>query len=198
LERFKRWTGDDTRGLRYHILKFSPPSTWELESTAGLEYDATFYYNEYFGFRSGVCFPFRPFSKDSRLPILELPTGYMDWTSLHKVQDARAQLDTLERTRKAIERYHGVFVANFHNTYLNKDTFPNIYATFNSLLQSAKNEKYWVATAKQCSDWWRLRANEQIDPRWESGDVVCSPSSLDIVIEKEGSDTRMISPSKAA
>jgi peptidoglycan/xylan/chitin deacetylase (PgdA/CDA1 family) len=197
MQRFRSRTGVDTRGLRYHILKFDPPRTWELQSAAGLEYDATFYYNRFFGFRSGICFPYRPFSRDSRLPILELPTGYMDWTSLHRGQSAREQLETLETTRKAVEGYHGILVVNFHNTYLNHETFPNVYASFSALLKSAKQEGYWVATAQECANWWRLRASARIDPRLDSGDVVCSPTSLSTVVEREGSESQLIAPAQS-
>ena len=189
---FRKRTGLDAKGLRYHILKFEAPHTWEIEAAAGIEYDATFYYNRFFGFRGGVCFPYRPFSRDSRLPILELPTGYMDWTSLHKNQSAREQLAALETTRKSVERYHGVLVANFHNTYLNGETFPSVFRTFKSLLEIAKTERYWVATAQECAGWWRLRAGAQISPRLESGEVVISPSSVDVIVERAGGESQVI------
>ena len=195
---FRERIGLDPRGLRYHILKFEPPHTWEIEAAAGLEYDATFYFNRFFGFRAGICFPYRPFSQHSRIPILELPTGYMDWTSLHKAQGAREQLETLEKTRTAVEGYHGVLVANFHNTYLNRETFPSVYRTFKALLETAKREGYWVATARECANWWQLRASVQIDPRLESGEVACSPSRAGVIVEREDGSSQMIAPSQTA
>lgn len=194
LATFRKRIGLQPRGLRYHILKFEPPRTWEIEADAGLEYDATFYWNRFFGFRAGTCFPYHPFSDKSRLPILELPTGYMDWTSLHKLQGAREQLETLEKTRKAVEGYHGVLVANFHNTYLNRDTFPSVLGTFKALLELAKTQGYWVATAQECARWWQLRSNTKINPRLESGEVVCSPSSVSIVVERENGPNQMLAP----
>ena len=100
----KRDRAQEPKGLRYHVLKFQVPLSWEIETATGFEYDATFYYNRFFGFRSGTCFPYRPFSQTSRLPILELPTGYMDWERpCIRKQDTREQLETLEKTRKAVE-----------------------------------------------------------------------------------------------
>jgi hypothetical protein len=192
MELFRKRVGFSPTGLRYHVLKFEVPHTWEIEAAAGIEYDATFYHNRFFGFRAGTCFPYHPFSKESRLSILELPTGYMDWTSLYRNQNAKEQLETLELTRKAVEGYHGVFVANFHNTYLNHETFPSVYGTYKSLLESAKTERYWVATAQECASWWRLRASAQINPRLESGEVLCSPSSVDVVVERDGRERQVI------
>ncbi len=147
LDSFRANTGEDALGLRYHILKFNPPKTWELEAAAGLVYDATFYYNEFFGFRGGTCFPYHPFSNGKRIPILELPTGYMDWTSLHKGLSGNRQEEMFELSRKTVEERHGLFVANFHNTYMNKETFPHLYRIFGSLLDAASKNRYWVGTA---------------------------------------------------
>ncbi|MDA4113025.1 MAG: hypothetical protein OK474_03165 [Thaumarchaeota archaeon] len=193
---FRKRIGLEPKGLRYHILKFEVPHSWEIEAAAGIEYDATFYYNRFFGFRSGTCFPYRPFSQSSRLPILELPTGYMDWTSLHQKQGAREQLETLEKTRKVVEGYHGVLVANFHNTYLNRATFPSVYGTFRALLEAAKTEGYWVPTALECARWWQHRALTQINPRLESGQVLCTPSSIDVTVERENGERQTIAASQ--
>jgi len=193
---FRRRTGLDPKGLRYHILKFEPPHTWEIEAAAGLAYDATFYRNRFFGFRAGTCLPYHPFSQQSRLRILELPTGYMDWTSLHQDQGAREQLETLEKTRGAVEGHHGVLVANFHNTYLNRETFPSVYGTFRALLETAKKQGYWVATAQECASWWELRASTQISPRLESGEVVCAQSPVGVAVERENGSSQMIVPAQ--
>ncbi|MGA2665382.1 MAG: hypothetical protein ABSF83_10600 [Nitrososphaerales archaeon] len=193
LDSFRRNTGEIPQGLRYHILKFEPPRTWELEHAAGLAYDATFFYNRFFGFRAGTCLPYRPFAGGSRLPILELPTSFMDWTALHKELGSKEQLEAFERTRATVEDHHGVLVANFHNTYMNEATFPAMYRIFASLLKTAKERGYWVATGSECARWWSERAAARVDPRLdEAGAVVCSPSSVDVVVEREGRDPEII------
>jgi hypothetical protein len=192
LDTFRSRTGESSRGVRYHILKFETPKTWEIQSSAGLAYDATFFHNRFFGFRAGVCFPYHPLSNELRIPILELPTGYMDWTAFHRRQGAREQVETFEQSRMAVEAYHGVFVANFHNTYMNKETFPTMYDIFKSLLETSKAKGYWVATADECARWWNLRTAAQIDPRLESGKVVCSPAGVDVIVERDGKDSETI------
>ena len=62
-------SGVKPTGVRHHILKMNIPETWEVEASAGLDYDATFYYNRFFGFRPETCNPIHPFP-DRKLPLL--------------------------------------------------------------------------------------------------------------------------------
>ena len=155
LEAFKAQTGDAPKGLRHHILKFKVPDTWIIESQCGLEYDATFGRNGFFGFRSQICYPYRPFAT-KRLDILELPTSFMDWTALNRGLRGKKALEVLENLMKTVERFHGVLVVNFHNTYLNKDTFPDVVEAYEWVLKRADG-RYWMVSAQECSSWWKAR-----------------------------------------
>ena len=165
LRLFREMMGSDPTGLRHHILKFSAPKSWEIELAVGLEYDGTFAYNRYFGFRGGVCFPYRPFASN-RLPITELPQGFMDFTAMHKGLRGSKFSEKIEEVRKVIEKYHGVFVVNFHNTYLNSETFPDISGAYEKLLDDVTREGYWVATAQECARWWKFRRVPARQPPW--------------------------------
>jgi len=178
LELFRAMVGSYPTGVRNHILKFKAPYTWAYQGELGLQYDATFGYNRYFGFRGGVCLPYHPFNEDGRLPIIELPTGFMDWTALHRRRDASAFGQYLETVRRRVEEFNGLLVVNFHNTYLNAKTFPSILSEYEALLQKIKGEKYWVATAAECAAWWRKRASAKINPRLtEGGEILVDASS---------------------
>jgi len=178
LELFRAEVGRYPKGVRNHILKFKAPYTWEYQAELGLEYDATFGYNRYFGFRGGVCFPYHPFNESGRLPIIELPTGFMDWTALHRKRDASAFGSYLETARRRVEEFNGLLVVNFHNTYLNGKTFPSILSEYEALLEKVTEEKYWVATAAECAAWWRKRASARLNPRLtESGEILVDGSS---------------------
>jgi peptidoglycan/xylan/chitin deacetylase (PgdA/CDA1 family) len=165
MEAFRERAGFYPRGLRHHILKFQAPETWVIENKFGLEYDATFGYNRFFGFRAGSCFPFHPFTAKERIPILELPTGFMDWTALHRSDDSSKFGEFLQLAKRRVEEFHGALVVNFHNTYLNKETFPFVIEEYESLLRDVREKGYWVATAAECATWWRRRSLEQIEPR---------------------------------
>jgi hypothetical protein len=165
METFRERTGFYPRGVRHHILKFQSPETWVIESRFGLEYDATFGYNRFYGFRAGSCLPFHPFTATARIPILELPTGFMDWTALHRSDDRSKFGEFLDLARARVEEYNGALVVNFHNTYLNRETFPFVIEEYESLLRYVREKQYWVATAAECAAWWGRRSQEQIEPR---------------------------------
>jgi len=184
-------TGIEPCGIRYHILKFDVPRTWELQASVGVSYDATFCFNRFFGFRAEICFPYRPLV-GSRLPLVELPTCYMDWTSLHRNQSGKEQQRVLENELESVMRYHGALVVNFHNTYLNEMTFPAVLRTYKWLLNEISARRLWVATAEECVRWWNHRASTQIHPRFEGKEVRYDKSDLDIIVESDGNEVLVV------
>jgi len=183
----KEKTGVHPQGVRYHILKLDVPRTWKLQTSAGVLYDATFCFNRFFGFRAEICFPYHPLV-ESRLPLVELPTCYMDWTSLHRRQSEKEQQRVLENELESVMRYHGALVVNFHNTYLNEMTFPAVFRTYKWLLDTVSTRRLWVATAEECVRWWNHRANTQIHPRFEGNEVNYDRTDIDIMVESEGKE----------
>ncbi len=154
----ERRLGFPIRGVRHHILKFSAPKSWMIAGEAGLDYDATFARNRLFGFRGGVCFPYHPFSTSGRLSVLELPTPFMDFTALARGLRGKRMLEPMNRILETVEQNRGVLVVNFHNTYLNRSTFPDVVQAYETLLDSVRARGYWVATAEECVKWWTARA----------------------------------------
>jgi hypothetical protein len=192
LRSFRETVGSEPAGLRHHILKFSRPKTWEIETAMGLEYDGTFAHNRYFGFRGGICFPYHPFGS-SRIPITELPMGFMDFTAMYKGLRGPKFSKKIDEVKEIIEKFHGVLVANFHNTYLNSETFPDISGAYEKLLSDVTSEGYWVATAQECARWWQSRAAAHPTVTVDtSGRVSCS-SEIPLVLTEEGQEPRKIS-----
>jgi hypothetical protein len=170
LDEFRRKFGADTAGVRHHILKFEAPTTWLLETEARMQYDSTFAFNEFFGFRGELCFPYRPFDQ-TRLPILELPLSFMDWTALHRGQRGMKFRGALEEVKRIVDKYHGVLVVNFHNTYLNRETFPDVVDAYEWLLDETVRNDYWVTTARDCAAWWTFRSVSGPEVRMEDDNV---------------------------
>ena len=180
---FRGKVGRDPAGIRHHILKFIAPQTWKLEVEKGIAYDATFSHNEFFGFRSEVCYPYHPFAEAERLPLVELPTSFMDWTLLNRKRRGRLAESTLQQVKECVEKYNGVLTVNFHNTYINQDTFPDILALYSSLLKQVASDNYWVATAFECVRWWNERASASPKPRITSDreiTAIRTPVELDV------------------
>ncbi|MEM3466680.1 MAG: hypothetical protein QW566_09445 [Candidatus Jordarchaeales archaeon] len=171
--------GSDIHGLRYHLLKFNPGLTWRLEEEAGLEYDLTFSNNEYFGFKSQLCYPYHPIDQSigRRLNILEIPTAFMDWTALKRrftIDDCQS---ILHKIMDAVEEYNGCFAVNFHNTYLNREMFKEIYDAFLWTMDKALDRGYWLASAYECSRWWRIRPSIKLEFKLEE-EMIIGTSSL--------------------
>lgn len=196
LEAFKAHTGDFPKGLRYHILKFKVPDTWIIESQCGLEYDATFGRNRFFGFRPEVCYPYRPFAT-KRLDILELPTSFMDWTALNRDLRGKEILEILENLMKTVERFHGVLVVNFHNTYLNRDTFPDIVDAYEWVLKRADG-RYWMASAQECASWWKARQAATPHPRLLDNGGVGWDGEMQLMTFRETGEERLARPSEVS
>jgi peptidoglycan/xylan/chitin deacetylase (PgdA/CDA1 family) len=184
---FNSRMGSSPHGIRYHILKFRVPDSWTMQSAMGLLYDATFSHTDFFGFRGGVCFPYHPIA-GGRLTVTELPTGFMDWTALkRKVRGGRMR-NILDEIMSKTVAYHGVVVVNFHNTYLNKDTFPDVLETYEWLLVEASKKGLWMATAQQCVEWWNHRASCRPQVELEKGKIIRAKSQVPLVVD--GDDQR--------
>lgn len=182
-EIIESYLGKEIFGTRHHLLNFVAPTTWLYQEKL-LDYDLTFYHNHEFGYRAGLCFPYRPLNTVS---IIEIPTTFMDWTALDKNMTYSQIKEELTLRKEQIERHNGCLVLNFHNEYFNKLVFPHITKIFMELLESSKND-YWVATAKECADWWCGRETAKVDIRFENSKytILSSYDNLPLVIEFEG------------
>jgi peptidoglycan/xylan/chitin deacetylase (PgdA/CDA1 family) len=171
LEHLHKISGQSIKGIRHHILKIRVPDTWKIEAEEGLSYDATFSYNRLFGFRAGCCYPYHPIELD-RLPIIELPTSFMDWTALHRKMRGGVFSKRLKMALDIVSQYNGVMVVNFHNTYINRYTFDDVYSTYEDILKKASAGNAWIATASECVDWWRFREEAKLNPMFVENDTV--------------------------
>jgi hypothetical protein len=174
--------GGDIVGTRQHTLKFTVPETWQYQEQL-LDYDLSFYRNEDFGFRAGLCFPYRPLNTSS---IIEIPTSFMDWTALHKKMSYDQIKEELSKIFVQIENYNGCLVLNFHNEYFNKIVFPHIYKTFIDTLEYIQND-YWITTARECVAWWKRRESANMDLQIENNKIIGSSSDkIPFIVEYNG------------
>ncbi|MBO3810070.1 MAG: hypothetical protein FGF50_10835 [Candidatus Brockarchaeota archaeon] len=172
-------TGSEIYGVRYHRLKFKPGLTWRLEEEAGLGYDSTFSNNKYFGFKSQLCYPFHPVDPllKRRLNILEIPMAFMDWASLHRQYTYDDCQSVMRRLMDAVIKYHGCFAINFHNTYLSKDVFQQVYKLFLWSLDEAIVRSFWVTNGFECYNWWSMRACVKLKLEFDRN-IISGESSL--------------------
>jgi hypothetical protein len=118
LERSNEFNG---YGCRQHFLRFSVPITWEIQEKNGLLYDTTLGFAEAEGFRSGICFPYRPFDliQNRVLDIWEIPLIVMDAAlkdEKYRHLNYKEGEDAIINMINTVKRYNGVFTLLWHNT----------------------------------------------------------------------------------
>lgn len=153
-EELEAVTHTAVKGYRNHFLRFNAPNTWEMLSNAGFRYDTTYGFPDYPGFRNGMCYPFFPYSAQSRRfsDILEIPLIVMDATFIYYLkydekQSFKVIADTIDKVRKV----KGVFTLLWHNNYLYKPWRD----LFKLVLSYCRDNDAWFATGEQIDEWWR-------------------------------------------
>jgi hypothetical protein len=180
-------------GIRQHGLEFSPVHSWKYYDEVGLDYDVTFAYNNKFGFRAGLCYPYHPFDALSKekFKVLEIPTSFMDYTGLLQKMNYDNFIDIFKRLIYNVEKYNGCFVLIFHSEFINEKLYPEITKLFTKTLDYIKENKYWVPTAQECSNWWQTRENAKIDIEFNDGLISGKTSTpLPICIEVNGKNKK--------
>jgi hypothetical protein len=111
----------------------------------------------------------------------------MDWTALKRNLRGKKAQEVLDLIMERVERYHGLLMVNFHNTYLNRETFPDVMALYEALIDRVSSRGYWVTTAHSCSEWWRRRVASRPDISIEGGNPRASDEiPLEILTKKHG------------
>ena len=163
-------------GYRQHTLThaFRIPKTVQILNDCNLIYDISIAYNKKFGFRAGICYPYHPFDreKENKFNLLELPSPYMDWTGLFREYNKKQHLETIKKIMNTVEKYNGCIVFSFHNSYINKRLYPEIYEPFLETLNYVSEKDYWITTANECAEWWLKRENAKVDVYFENGKII--------------------------
>jgi hypothetical protein len=191
----EKHVGSEVKGIRQHELRFVAPITWECEEKAGFLYDLTFHFNKKFGFRAGTCFPYHPFNLEKRikLRILEMPTSIIDWTILFRKLSAEKALKIIRETESVVESFNGLLLTCFHNTYINRKTFPEIVEIYTQLLEDVYKKGYWVTTALECCLWWLEREKAHIVAEVKNNKVIGRTSALKMPVVVETPDEKKFS-----
>lgn len=107
-----------TLGSRQHFLMFRPPYTWRYQEDSGLLYDTSMGFPESPGFRSGICFPYKPYDllENRVMDIWEIPLIAMDTTMYSYLKLSKEEtLDRIIHLIDTVRRYEGVFTLLVHN-----------------------------------------------------------------------------------
>lgn len=155
-EKLEKIIGEKIMGGRQHYLKWKIPESWRIWEKAGLRYDTTLGFPDSEGFRCGICHPFQPFDilENRIINLWEIPFMVMDttWVSCKLLLEEKKNI--LKDFLKVIEKYQGVFVLLWHNSYMT-DLFTSewkkIFEEFYNLI-SQKN--CFVSSIKETLNQW--------------------------------------------
>ena len=173
--------GGPVSGLREHALKFEYDKTWNCIEGAKFDYSMTFGLNDKTGFIGGLCHPYHPVTLEGRPhSFWEIPTSFMDWTLVRAGMRYEQIADLVRQLRDSTIRLNGCFCVNFHNTYIDKDLFPDIERAYRLLITECKTSGFWTATAKECAEWWTRRDRSRLEARVEDGSLAVEVSDPDV------------------
>lgn len=138
-------------GCRQHYLRFETPLTWKLQEQVGIKYDATLGYADCEGFRTGYCFPYKPYSilEDRVLDIWEIPLIVMEATIVspnYSNLNRKTGMYKIEKLICTVEKYKGVFNILWHNSSFDDmdNTWLNWNGAYEEILDFILRKKAYV------------------------------------------------------
>ena len=146
-------------GVRNHCLMFDFAKTWKIQNELGFKYDATYGYNDFFGPRNGILYPFHgyDFTTNNWLSILELPMSVMDGTfMLSSDYSFETILKKCLETINSYSQNYGVMVLNFHPRFFDNIRYKNNDKLYKKVLQYCIEKKAWITNCRDFFHWNQL------------------------------------------
>jgi hypothetical protein len=183
----ERIAGRECRGVRMHWLYFDSDSPAELDR-AGLDYDATFGYNEAVGFRAGTAQPFRPRGAKR---LLELPLIVQDTALFFRDRMGLTEAEAMaacDELLARVDRCGGVLTVDWHERSLAPERlWDDAYRRF---LSAIERRRAHFLTAGEATDWFRARREVRFECLEEGSVRVQAPLGvfLPMLVRRYGVD----------
>ena len=135
------------QGLRQHWLRFAGSQLFDEVARLGLLYDSTVGFSDHVGFRSGACFPYRPydFGNEQAYPFFEIPLVIMDGALYeHERASGKPAMALCDRVLDMVEAFGGGGVAIlWHNAVIRGGQLPTHIGNLYWSLRRPQHK--WVA-----------------------------------------------------
>lgn len=144
-------------GNRHHYLRWKLPGSLGAIEQAGFRYDSTVGFSEDVGFRSGVCYPYRPFDLMSRRAMewYELPLGIMEHALLAKMRMSGEEgVRVVEGMIDAVSKFGGVLTLLWHSHVFYPYPFREAKSMFCDILGYAKRKRGGLCSSREVLDQW--------------------------------------------
>jgi len=141
VERLRAVSPQSVFGIRQHFLRFKPNHTAQIQSEAGLKYDASLGFAEYEGFRNSYCWPFKffDFNNNRAMDHWEIPLTVMDTTHFrYRKLNFEQSTESIEKLATEVAKFNGVFSLLWHNSFFNEYEFPGITTHYVGILDKLK------------------------------------------------------------
>jgi peptidoglycan/xylan/chitin deacetylase (PgdA/CDA1 family) len=138
ISRLKEVYKGPVTGIRQHYLKYSNPVTTQIQSNAGLEYDASLGFAEQIGFRNSYALPFKlyDFDKEQAFDIWQIPLIVMDVSLLGYMKIPVEEIPEIIRPMlREAKRFGALLAMLWHNCNLDHEEFPGVYEMYQKLLK---------------------------------------------------------------
>lgn len=127
-------TGLDHKNIisRQHYLRWSTPLTQNLLESQQISYDSTLSYADKPGFRCGTCHQYSMFDatcqkemKIKQIPLIIMECSVLDEKYMKMQEDVA--LEYMMYLKNICKKVDGNFVLLWHNSYLKKESYRNLF-----------------------------------------------------------------------
>jgi hypothetical protein len=142
-----------TYGTRQHYLRFKAPITWNIQEKLGFLYDTTLSFQEYIGFRCGICMPYKVFDifENREMNLYEIPLIIMDGTLAYGKYmnlDRNQSLIMIKQYIDIVRKYRGIFSLLWHNSSFSTGEWEGWKMVFEGCLEYVKENNGTGKTGK--------------------------------------------------
>jgi len=126
---------------REHYLRFEVPRTWQIWEDNGLNWCSNLAYAQKAGFRTGCCYPYRPFNILSReqLTIIEKPLIMMEVTFIEETKSIDKFNKMVDYYLYITKKYNGEFVLLWHNASFYEESIRKYAPSYKRVIQKYKD-----------------------------------------------------------
>jgi len=166
-QRLETILGHRVHGTRQHNLNLKIFKTWLCHERGGIEYDTTLGFNNCFGFRWGISFPFRPYFHEEKrlLRLLEIPLAIEDLPYFNTPN----RWEEFVNIERKIQRVHGMITLLWHHSVFNDNEFSGWSAEYQKIIEYCLKNNAWVASGKQIQNWWCWRESTHLEAIFDHG-----------------------------
>jgi len=136
-EELNSYAPQSIHGVRQHWLSFKYPDTLRIHERVGLKYDSSWGFADMIGWRNGYCLPFKPYDveKGRIIDVWEYPLCLMDRTLFDYMNlDAGGAYKTVKNMVEICEKYSGLFVLLWHNSFFEEEDYPGVTKLYKDIL----------------------------------------------------------------